>query len=229
MKRFYIKKNGLYFTKRFRFEEKKDNAMNFTIKDEAIRIMNSNIPAIERSYCEIVRENYEPVKENKENNEKTGYKPHKIKLFIPIKNKKIRNIAFEAISGLEKKVKISENLYEIESKLEASRDSLEKRCEYLSEKMSLIDKEIVDIMHYIEFNEFSEKDGYEAYMLLHKKTKERREVKNEYYDILCILDTIDGKKDLKSCKEHFMNHNKPYVPRALPELFQKAMSSLYHC
>lgn len=214
MKKFYIKMKNLYFSKDFKFYSDKKNAMNFTSKEEAERIMNSNVPSSMRAGCVIVHE-YPNSRYDKAN---------KNRPFVAIRNDRSNSIATEFLSAIENKIRLAEAMEEVNSFLVTGREHLEKRHEYLANKLSILDKEIVDIIHFIEFNEFSVQDGYAAYKLLHEKTKERRIVKNEKFDIEVILNVMDGKKDFESCKAHFnRSFAPPYIPRALPELFQKAM------
>jgi len=217
MKNFYIKRNNLYFSKTCRFCSNKKKAMRFPSKTEAERILRSNVPSIARAECAIIPE-YSNLKHNKKGGNK---------IFVGVHNNhndKTKNMAFVIFSAIKNRIKLAGTMEEIDTFLFDCRGNLEKRHEYLSNKLSLLDKEIVDIIHYIEFNELFEKEGFAAYKLLHNKTKERRVVKNEKYDIEFILNVIDGKKDFEDCKTHFnRNTAPPYIPRALPELFQKAM------
>lgn len=90
----------------------------------------------------------------------------------------------------------------------------------LSQKLSLIDQEISDIQHYIEFNKLNAAEGYKAFKMLQDKLLQRRVIKNDMvkFQVLSsakISDIFDGTLD-KNLKEVT---NKTYRPRVLPELF----------
>lgn len=213
MSNIYIEKNGQYLAKDFKFYKSKKQAMRFPNSAEAERIMNNNVPSAQRMQCTILTES---------SNAKSKLTPNP--KFVVIKNANTQSIAIEILSIIEEKAKLLGVVDEVNSLLNVGKDSLEKRHEYISSKLSVLDKEITDVIHYIEFNEFSEEDGFAAYKMLHEKTNERRTIKNEKYDIEFVLDVISGKKDLAACKTHFENKTVPtYVPRALPELFVKAV------
>lgn len=101
-------------------------------------------------------------------------------------------------------------------------DIITKKHDALAQKLSTIDKEICDIQHYIEFNQFNAADGYKAYKLLNTKLKERRSVKNDFYKFQMLSDSkvsdiFDGTLD-----EKLKNiNNQKYAPRVLKELFEK--------
>lgn len=92
----------------------------------------------------------------------------------------------------------------------------------MNSKQSDIDKEIVDIQHYIELFELNEGDGYKAYKMLQARLKERREVKNEIFIVGLILSMNmkmqNPENIIKSIKGL---DNRKYDPRILKELFQR--------
>lgn len=92
----------------------------------------------------------------------------------------------------------------------------------MNSKQSDIDKEIVDIQHYIELFELNEGDGYKAYKMLQARLKERREVKNEIFIVGPILSMNmkmqNPENIIKSIKGL---DNRKYDPRILKELFQR--------
>ena len=92
----------------------------------------------------------------------------------------------------------------------------------LNQKLSLIDQEITDIQHYIEFNRLNAAKGYQAYKLLQEKLLERRVIKDDLakFQVLAsakLSDVFDGTLDsnIKALD------NKTYTPRVLVELFQE--------
>lgn len=96
----------------------------------------------------------------------------------------------------------------------------EVRKDELNKSLSVIDKEIVDIEHYIELNNLNACQGFLAYKMLHNRLTKRRKIKNE----LQILSQLgDCKIDSEMMKEvqkaiHLLD-NKKYTPRVLIELF----------
>ena len=90
----------------------------------------------------------------------------------------------------------------------------------LNQKLSMVDQEITDIQHYIEFNKLNAAEGYKAYKLLQDKLLVRRTIKNDFtkYQLLCdakVSDVLDGtlQKKLEA------SENKTYAPRVLTHLF----------
>lgn len=90
----------------------------------------------------------------------------------------------------------------------------------LSQKLSLIDQEITDIQHYIEFNRLNAAEGYKAFKMLQDRLLQRRVIKNDMVKMQVlssakVSDIFDGTLD-KNLKEAT---NRTYRPRVLPELF----------
>ena len=76
--------------------------------------------------------------------------------------------------------------------------------------LSVADREITDIHHWIEFNNFNACEGYKAFALLKEKLKTRREIKNG----IEIYQAVSGIEDAM-----LKVKNKKYKPRELKELF----------
>lgn len=100
--------------------------------------------------------------------------------------------------------------------------AFEKEGGYLNEKLSQIDKEISDIMHYIEFTKLNAAEGYNAYRLLREKRIERRAIKDDFekFQVVSnakISDIFNGALEKK------LNDamNRTYTPRVLTELFEE--------
>lgn len=90
----------------------------------------------------------------------------------------------------------------------------------LTENLNKVEREIVDIYHYIEFKSLNACDGYAAYKMLKDRLVERRKIKNELKvtDILAkgVFTTADI-EEIENIIESF-DKNK-YRPRALNDLF----------
>lgn len=95
------------------------------------------------------------------------------------------------------------------------------KMEKLVEELSNIDREIVDIQHYIEFTSLSSYHGYLAYKLLRSKLMKRRVIKNK----LTIMKSCEeGKNGIESLRKILdamqLVSNMNYSPRILEELFE---------
>ena len=95
------------------------------------------------------------------------------------------------------------------------------RTTELNDKLSQIDKEIVDVEHYIEFGQFNCYQGWLCFKMLQNKLRQRRRYKNE----LSVLNMIKNCKistDSLTTLSRLISEsrNKCYTPRAFPELFR---------
>lgn len=96
----------------------------------------------------------------------------------------------------------------------------ETRKKELLEKLSNIDKQIVDVEHYIEFNNFNAAQGWGCYKMLQTLLKQRRNYKHEL-QVIRIIEQSNFKTDsLSHIAERIeLVKNQSYVPRVLTELF----------
>lgn len=102
----------------------------------------------------------------------------------------------------------------------------ERRFEEMNQMQSEIDKEIVDIQHYIEFGTFNAYQGWLCFKILQKLLLQRRQIKNE----ILILQNV---QNCKLTEENIHNLKKSiaglktrvYAPRMLPELFAQIKNS----
>lgn len=90
----------------------------------------------------------------------------------------------------------------------------------LCQELSLVDKELCDILHYIEFCNLNAAQGYKAY----KMVKERRILRRKIKDEISILDSILDQKVLQTAKDTIQKtaekmDKRTYEPRVLRELF----------
>lgn len=95
-----------------------------------------------------------------------------------------------------------------------------RKAELLS-KLSDIDKQVVDIEHYIEFGKFNACQGFMAFKMLQNALRQRREYKNEIEMLVqveeCQLNVMAIAKFANKISDI---ENKVYSPRVLPELFE---------
>lgn len=115
---------------------------------------------------------------------------------------------------------IADNIVAELKKIDVS--AFEKEGGYLNEQLSKVDKEISDIMHYIEFNQLNAAEGYKAYRLLREKRIERRAIKDDFekFQVVSsakISDIFNGTLEKKLNE----TMNRTYTPRVLTELFEE--------
>lgn len=97
-----------------------------------------------------------------------------------------------------------------------------ERSDELSEKLSEIDKEIVDIEHYIEFGNFNCYQGWMCFKMLQNMLRQRRKYKNEMEVLNLINKCSINPTAMNTLAESIKNiKNKGYRPRAFPELFRQ--------
>lgn len=106
------------------------------------------------------------------------------------------------------------------SSLNAFVEDAEKRRQELSEMISNVDKEVIDIQHYIELNDLNCYQGWLAFKMLQNRLRKRRKIKNELQVLSqlgdCKVDSSMLGGILKAIKEL---DNKVYTPRVLTQLF----------
>lgn len=102
--------------------------------------------------------------------------------------------------------------------------------EWLLDEESNIDKQISDILHYIEFYNFSASDGYKLCKALKELRLRRRDVKNEL-ELIGIISThtCNNIANGNTNKAIDALGKKQYAPRVLNDLFvNRDISSLLH-
>lgn len=94
---------------------------------------------------------------------------------------------------------------------------IKKRKNELHEKLSVVDRKVCDVLHYIEFNKLNACDGYKVYRMIKEYRLERRAIKDE----IEILDNVYN--NITKLIEESINRlsNRKYNPRELPELFKQ--------
>ena len=113
-------------------------------------------------------------------------------------------------------------LSEINAIIEIMSDSIPRQQE-LNAKLSNIDKEIVDIEHYIEFGngKFNAYEGWKCFKMLQNLLVQRRKYKNELQALNLIGQCQFNRDSLIALSKEVSNiKNKHYIPRALPGLFK---------
>lgn len=135
----------------------------------------------------------------------------------------IKQMTHEETQEKTEKVAIAENIqYWIEkvNGLNGLASEALHRKDKLVDQLSTVDKEICDILHYIEFCNLNAAQGYKAYKMIKERRIRRRSIKNE----LQVLDTILGKKISETATDEIEKvisgmDNRKYEPRVMRELF----------
>lgn len=121
------------------------------------------------------------------------------------------------------KVMVSDNIQKWLDKLSdlngLAKDALHRK-EELVNQLSNIDKELSDLLHYIEFCNLNAAQGYTAYKMVKERRIKRRSIKNE----LTVVEAILNKKISESLTDEIMKTVKAldqrvYEPRVITELF----------
>ena len=99
--------------------------------------------------------------------------------------------------------------------------TLKGNKEWLLDQQSGIDKQINDILHFIEFEKFSACEGFKLCRALKELRLKRRKVKNEL-ELINIINchTCNNMANGSTNKAIASIENKQYAPRILSELFE---------
>ena len=91
----------------------------------------------------------------------------------------------------------------------------------LNDDASTIDKEVVDLEHYMEFSELNAAQGYMAYKMMHDRLIKRRKIKNNMYKSEMLLSASSNDYINGIVEKEFRGYdNRQYSPRVLKELFE---------
>lgn len=94
----------------------------------------------------------------------------------------------------------------------------------LSYMYSQVEKEICDIMHYIEFNNLDAANGYKIYKMLRECRLRRRKIKDEDVRVTVAIQALGNIELQDKLKESMCQikalDNRNYRPRVLNELFE---------
>ena len=108
--------------------------------------------------------------------------------------------------------------------------TLKGNKEWLLDEESNIDKQISDILHYIEFYNFSASDGYKLCKALKELRLRRRDIKNKI-ELINIISTHTCNSIANGNTNKAIDNlsKKQYTPRVLNDLFMnRDISSLLH-
>lgn len=170
-----------------------NDAKKFSTKEQAANIFTSCVPKIlRRNYNWSLQEIEGTAIEEK--NEKVN------SVYTPVQLDELKN----SINDLALKF-----------------STLKGNKEWLQDQQSEIDKQINDILHFIEFEKFSACEGYKLCKALKELRLKRREVKNEL-ELINIINshTCNNIANGNTNKAVVGLENKQYAPRVLSELFE---------
>lgn len=92
--------------------------------------------------------------------------------------------------------------------------------EVLSERLSMVDLEICDIQHYIEFFSLDAAKGYKAYRMLKTRLQQRRGIKDEMAKVNILLSGNPVDYSSGKIEKQLIGYERcSYKPRVLTELF----------
>ena len=135
----------------------------------------------------------------------------------------VKQATITEINSNTEKVLIAENIQRWLDKISdlngLASDALHRKEELLNQ-LSLVDKELCDINHYIEFCNLNAAQGYKAYKMIKDRRIKRRSIKNE----LQVLEIILGKRISETATDEIQRavegmDKRKYEPRVLNELF----------
>lgn len=102
-----------------------------------------------------------------------------------------------------------------------------KRGRELSQEISDIDAQIIDLEHYIEFTSLNARDGYKIYRKLKELFCKRRFLKNEQKVVSVINKNHSASQQISSIIKAINGcDNSEYKPRILIDLFEKGIDVL---
>lgn len=135
--------------------------------------------------------------------------------------KNVKPVSKEDMIETEK-VQVSENITRWIEKVESLNglfDEANKRNEELTSELSKVDKELSDLLHYIEFAKLNAAQGYKAYKMVKERRTKRRHIKNEM-DVLAVILSQNANDISKNIKNKLNEMDKrTYNPREIKELF----------
>ena len=135
----------------------------------------------------------------------------------------VKQITQEETQENTEKVSIAENIQYWVDKVSGLNGLVSEalhRKDELVDQLSTVDKEICDILHYIEFCNLNAAQGYKAYKMIKERRIKRRSIKNE----LDVLSIILSKKISETATDEIEKtlagmDKREYEPRVMTELF----------
>ena len=105
-------------------------------------------------------------------------------------------------------------------RLKGITDEIEQNYFSLKRDLEIVEKEIIDIYHTMEFYDLSASKGYKIYKMMQKRLQHRREIKDDLEKIKIMLGIHIEKESVDKAKEKIGNMDqRRYIPRVMIELF----------
>lgn len=107
------------------------------------------------------------------------------------------------------------------SQIKELSEQLELKYLKCKAKLDIIEKEIIDIYHAMEFYDLSASRGYKVYKMMQVRLRNRRKMKDEMQKIEIILSSKLGKDSIEKAEKQIVHMDaRGYIPRVLIELFE---------
>ena len=105
-------------------------------------------------------------------------------------------------------------------KLEEVTDEIDQNYFSLKRDLEIVEKEIIDIYHAMEFYDLSASKGYKIYKMMQERLQRRREIKDDLEKIKIMMGIHIEKESVDNAKQKIDNMNqRHYIPRVMIELF----------
>lgn len=126
---------------------------------------------------------------------------------------------FEPVS-----VRCAEWQERVDSIMSIVQEAEERRCA-LNKELSLVDQELCNLHHYVEFNDLNAAQGYRIYKRMQDALMRRRAIKDELYVVSVIKQGIPSiqklGKNVGKCIESM--DRREYALRVLTEMFAQGV------
>ena len=105
-------------------------------------------------------------------------------------------------------------------RLKGITDEISQNYFSLKRDLEIVEKEIIDIYHAMEFYDLSASKGYKIYKMMQKRLQHRREIKDDLEKIKIMLGIHIEKESIDKAKKKMENMDqRRYIPRVIIELF----------
>lgn len=196
----FIITNGTDYVKR-KFDGKYTSVSNETLADrwddrnKASKVLGSSLPAkLKRGYRVVEIQDDPPITQKVERENST------------------QKLSTEQFQG---------NLADFLATAQALTQHIGARSTELHEMQGKADREVSDILHYIEFNSLNACQGFKAYKMLREVLLKRRGIKDEMQFLSSFQNTKISADDIGKLVDEVNNpRQKIYTPRELPQLFE---------
>ncbi len=99
---------------------------------------------------------------------------------------------------------------------------LEEEYSNLQEQQAVVEAEIIDFQHAIEFYDLNASEGFRAYKNLQQALRKRRKLKNDFKKVTVLKNTCLNENIIETLQAKYPETNKyHYVPRVLTGIFRE--------